>query len=92
MRMKKEIKLKIAEAVWLDRLGSLTTSEVAQKFEISVSQAYRELMKILRGRCDLFPFQYQPDDDGVVISTGRTFVRNGEDNDSGKAHSYWFCN
>jgi hypothetical protein len=95
VRITRETQRAIAEAVWLDRFDSLdglNTAAVAEKFGISTTQAYRELIKILKGECSLFPFQYRSEDDGVIVSTGRIFVRNSEchKNDNQIAHSYWF--
>jgi hypothetical protein len=93
MKIAQELKDQIAKTVWLDEfegLDGLTTAEVARKFGISTSQAYRELMKILTGKSTLFSFEYLSDYDGVMVSTGRIFVRNGEEKGRGKGHSYWF--
>jgi hypothetical protein len=95
MKMTKDIQFQIAETIWLDRfdgLDGLNTAAVGEKFGISTGQAYRELIKILKGECSLFPFQYRSEDDGVIVSTGRVFVRNSEchKNDDRIAHSYWF--
>jgi hypothetical protein len=93
LKITKEMQYQIFETVWLDGhegIDGMTTAAIANKFGISTAQTYRILIQILKGKCTVFPFKYDDDYDGVVVSTGRIFVRNGEEKERGKGHSYWF--
>jgi hypothetical protein len=86
MVVAKYVQEKLAKVVWSERLDGYLTSDIAGMFSITTAQAYRELTKILKGRCTDFPFKYVAEYDGVVTSKNRVFVRNSQDS----GHSYWF--
>lgn len=83
----------IAEAVWNGEIDGWNTRMVADHWGMTTDQALRILKRIVSGKDDSFPFEYDASYEGVTVADGRVFVW-GEDGDymegRGTRHHVWF--
>ena len=83
----------IATAVWNGEIDGWNTRMVADHWGITTPEALRILKRITQGKDDSFPFEYDPEFEGVSINDGRMFVwgENAEHAEGrGTPHHVWF--